>query len=192
MWKWTIKYPILITGNPQPSYKEITKLKFGDYIEIPYEETRNDNTTRTMGEIVFYRSNNSSRGCYFMSLIIGYPVHKSIWTIRPASYLVLLTVKEIAQRQNQKLIGENFKYFDKYLYRRMIDNINNNDLDLNINAEIENTNYEDNDDDPIDDIQIEEAWFIENVDNLNNIETKTNHKNESSTNTPYATEYNEE
>ena len=43
-----------ITGTPPPSYKEISKLKFGNYVEIPYEETRNDNTTRTMGAIALY------------------------------------------------------------------------------------------------------------------------------------------
>ena len=74
----------------------------------------------------------------------------------------------------------------------MLDNINNNNLDLNINSEIENANYEDNDDEPIDDIQIEGARFIENVDLLENIETTTKHQNDSSTNTPYAKEYDEE
>ena len=182
----------LITGIPPPSYKEITKLKFGDYVEIPYEETKNDNTTRIMGGIALYPSNNSSVGWYVISLITGYPVHKYTWTIRPTSDLVLLKVKEIAQRQNQNLIGKNFKYFDKYLSMRMLDNINNNDLDLNINLETENTNYKDNDDDLIDDIQIEGARFIENVDLLENIEATTNHQNESSTNTRYATEYDKE
>ena len=67
-----------------------------------------------------------------------------------------------------------------------MDNINNNDLDFKKNLETENTNYEDNDDDPIDDIQIERARFIENVDLLDHIETTTNHQNDSSTNTPYA------
>ena len=41
----TLSPAALIIGIPPPSYKEMTKLKFGDYVEIPYEETRNDNTT---------------------------------------------------------------------------------------------------------------------------------------------------
>ena len=182
----------LITRTPQLSYKEITKLKFGDYVEIPYEETRNNNTTRTMGGIVLYPSNKSSGGWYFISLITGYPVHKYTWTIRPASDLILLKVKEISQKHNKKLIGKNIKYFDKYLSKRMMDNIKNNDLDLNINSKTKNTNYEDNDDDLIDDIQIEGVRLIENVDHLKNIEITTNHQHESSTNTPYAAEYDEE
>ena len=132
----------LISGTSPPSYKEKTKLKFRDYIEIPYEETRNDNTTRTIGGIALYSSNNSSGGWYFISLIIGYPVHKIIWTIRPASDLILLNVKKIAQRQNQNLIGK----ISKYLSRRMLESIKNNDSDSNINAETENTDHEDYDD----------------------------------------------
>ena len=188
----TLSPATLITGKPPPSYKKITKLKFGDYVEIPYEETRNDNTTRTMEGIALYPSDNSSGGWYFMSLITGYPVHKYTWTIRPASDLVLLKVKEIAQKQNQNLIGRNFKYFDKYLSRRMFDNINNNDLDSNKNSETENTNYEVDDDEPIDDIQIEGAQFIEDLDLLGNFESTTNPLNDSPTNTPYKTEYDEE
>ena len=41
-----------------------------------------------------------------MSFITGYPIHKYTCTIRLATDLVLPTAKEIAQRQNQKLIGE--------------------------------------------------------------------------------------
>ena len=54
----TLSPATLITGTPSTSYKEITKLKFGDYVEIPYEdeETRNDNTTRTMSGIALYPS----------------------------------------------------------------------------------------------------------------------------------------
>ena len=72
----TLSPATLITGTPPPSYKELTKLKFGDYVEIPYEEISNDNRTRTMGDIRLYLSNNSSGGCYFISLITGYPFHK--------------------------------------------------------------------------------------------------------------------
>ena len=75
-----------------------------------------------MGGIALYPSNNSSGGWYVMSLITVHQVHESTWTIRPVSDLVLLKVKEIAQRQNQNLIGKNF---DKYLSRRMLNYINN-------------------------------------------------------------------
>ena len=74
----------------------------------------------------------------------------------------------------------------------MLDNINNNDLDFNINSETEKTNYKDNDDEPIDDIQIEEARFIEDVDLFENIEATNKHQHDLSINTPYATEYDEE
>ena len=89
-----------------------------------------------MGGIALFPSNNSSEGWYFMSLITGYKVHKYTWTIRPANDLVSLKVKETALSQNENIIGKNFKYFYKYLFRRMLDNINNNELDLNSETEI--------------------------------------------------------
>ena len=51
---YTLSPATLITGTPPTSYKDITKLMFGDNVEIPHEETRNDNTTRTMGGIALY------------------------------------------------------------------------------------------------------------------------------------------
>ena len=142
--------------------------------------------------IALYPSNNCSGGWYFMLLVTGYPVHKYTWTIKPASDLVLLKVKEIVQRQNHYLIGKNLKYFDKNLSRRMLDNINNNELDLNINSETENTNNEEDNNEPNDDIQIEGVRFIEDINLPRNIEATTNQQNDTSTNTPYATEYDEE
>ena len=41
-------------------------------------------------------------------------------------------------------------------------------------------------------MHIEGARFIEDVDLLKNIEATTNQQNDSSTDTPYATEYDEE
>ena len=61
----TLSPATLITGTPPPSYKEITWLKFGDYVEIPCEETRNNNATRTIGGTALNPSNNSSGGWYF-------------------------------------------------------------------------------------------------------------------------------
>ena len=69
----TLSPATLITGTPPPSYKEITKLKFRDNVEIPYEETRNDNITRTMEGIALYPFDNSSGGWHSMSSITGYP-----------------------------------------------------------------------------------------------------------------------
>ena len=71
-------------------------------------------------------------------------------------------------------------------------NINNNGLDLNINAETENTNYEEEYDEPNEDIQIEGARCIEDLDLLENIKATTDHQNDSPTNTTYATEFDEE
>ena len=56
----------------------------------------------------------------------------------------------------------------------------------------ENTNNEEEDDEPNDDIHIEGERFIEDVGPLQNVEATTDQQNDSPTYTPYATEYDEE
>merc|ERR1719203_847214 len=70
----------LVTGDPPPSFNEICKLKFGDYVQTALGRTRNDQTARTIGAIALYPSGNTSGGWYFMSLLTGQVVHRYSWT----------------------------------------------------------------------------------------------------------------
>ena len=44
------------TGEPPPSYNDLCKLKFGDYVQTALGTMRNDATARTIGAMALYPS----------------------------------------------------------------------------------------------------------------------------------------
>ena len=100
----------LITGEPTPSYKEITKLKFGDYVQTKYGKTTSDSAARTVGAIALYPSDNTSGGWFFMSLLSGKILHRYSWTKMEITEDVIHRITSTAQNEGQGLIGANFKY----------------------------------------------------------------------------------
>lgn len=100
----------LIMGSPPPSYKDLTELAFGDYVETAQGATKSTTTSRTMGAIALFPSRNSSKSWYFMSLGTGAIIHRYSWDKLPASEDVLSRVRELALKQKQPRISKNFKY----------------------------------------------------------------------------------
>ena len=101
----------IIEGIAGPSYKEILKLNFGDYVQahVPANKT-NDNEPRTTGAIALYPSGNAQGSWYFMSLVTGKRIHRYQWTALPISQEVLQRVEDIAIYEQQPLVASNFKY----------------------------------------------------------------------------------
>ena len=101
----------LVTGVPGPSYKEIMKLNFGDYMHAHLSaETTNTNEPRTTGYIALYPANGAQDSWYFMSLVTGKRIHRYQWTVLLISKEVLARVNTIAIREKQPLVASNFKY----------------------------------------------------------------------------------
>ena len=100
----------LITGDPTPSYQELTKLKFGDYVHTAYGKTTNDQTTRTVGAIALYPSGNTSGGWFFMSVLSGKVLHRYSWTKMTITQDVLQRLTDMAINEGQGLVGDYFKY----------------------------------------------------------------------------------
>lgn len=100
----------LITGDPTPSYKEITKLKFGNYVQTKYGKTTNDQTARTVGDIALYSSGNTSGEWFFMSLLSGTILNRYRWTKMEITEDVIQWITSMAINEGQGLIGETFKY----------------------------------------------------------------------------------
>ena len=43
----------LVMGDPPPSYRDVCKLRFGDFVHTAYGATTNDNTVRRLGLLPF-------------------------------------------------------------------------------------------------------------------------------------------
>ncbi len=101
----------LILGESCPDYNLITKLKFGDYVQV-HSGTDITNTmeARTVGAIALFPSGNAQRGWYFMSLSTGRKLHKYSWTKLPISTDVIDRVHHFAEKEGQPLISSVFKY----------------------------------------------------------------------------------
>ena len=63
----TLSSAALITGRPSPTYDEIMKVGYGDYVHA-YTETKNDMSPRAVGAIALYPAKNGQGGWYFLSL----------------------------------------------------------------------------------------------------------------------------
>ena len=98
---------VLITGIANPSYNDIQKLNFGDYVQVfnPHNIT-NTNEPRTTGAIALYPSDNAQGGWYFMSLDTGKRIHRYQWKVLPATKEILSRVDTIAQN----LVANHFKF----------------------------------------------------------------------------------
>ena len=100
----------LVTGDPPPSFDELCKLKFGDYVQTALGRTRNNQTARTIGAVALYPSGNTSGGWYFMSLLTGQVVHRYSWTKLKVTEDVIQRVNGLGIEEGRGVIGTNFKY----------------------------------------------------------------------------------
>ena len=67
----------LITGASPPDYKTITKLCFGDYVEVMQASGfKNSMRQRTIGALALYPSGNVQGTWYFWSLETGKTIHR--------------------------------------------------------------------------------------------------------------------
>jgi len=107
----TLSPQTLIMGSPPPTYKELTELAYGDYVETAHGTTKSTTTSRTIGAIALFPSRNTSSGSwYFMSLGSGAIIHRYAWSKLPASEDILSRVRELALKQKQPRVSTNFKY----------------------------------------------------------------------------------
>ena len=70
----------LVTGRPPPDFKTLTKLSFGEYVEL--KETigfKNSMKQRTVGSLAMYPSGNTQGTLIFWSLETGRTVHRKQW-----------------------------------------------------------------------------------------------------------------
>lgn len=100
----------LVMGDPPPSYHDICKLRFGDYVHTAYGATTSNNTARTVGAIALYPSGNTTGGWYMMSLLTGQILHRYNWKKIDVTADVLSQVTKLAKDQGQGFIGRDFKY----------------------------------------------------------------------------------
>ena len=101
----------MITGKPSSDFLEVIKLNFGDYVQA-YNATRitNTNKSRAVGAIALYPSNNEVGGWYFMLLATGKEIRRNGWTELPMGDDALQRVKQIALKEGQVNIDNNFTY----------------------------------------------------------------------------------
>lgn len=101
----------IISGIQSPSYTDIMKLNFGDYVQTHVPRTiTNTNENRTVGAIALYPSSSEQGGWYFMSLDTGRRLHCYQWDQLPIPREVIARVEAIAIEQGHPLISQNFKY----------------------------------------------------------------------------------
>ena len=66
----------MITGKPAPSFKEVNKLNFGDYVQAyKIKVVTNTNKSRTVGAISLCPLGNAQWGWVFMPLATGCELH---------------------------------------------------------------------------------------------------------------------
>ena len=59
----------MVTGRPRPDYKTMTKLSFGEYVEVKeVSGFKNSINQRTIGALAMYLSGNAQGTWYFWSL----------------------------------------------------------------------------------------------------------------------------
>ena len=88
----------LVTGVPGIEYKELTKLQFGDYVQVHQENPiTNTNEPRSVRAIAIYPSGNAQGTWYFMSLNTGRRLHRRNWTVSLMGQDVLDRVDKLAK-----------------------------------------------------------------------------------------------
>ena len=101
----------LITGRPPPDYDTITKLSFGEYVEVKENNNfKNSMEQRTVGALAMYPSGNAQGTWYFWSLESGKTIHRKQWERMPITNEVIQRVNQLGWNNRQRQIGGNFKY----------------------------------------------------------------------------------
>ena len=101
----------LVTGQPQPSYKEPSMLSFGGYAEVyTANNIINNNEERTTSSIALYPSHNAQGGWMFMSLSTRRILHRRQWKKVQITKKVVNRMEEIGNKEKQDWVSRNFKY----------------------------------------------------------------------------------
>ena len=101
----------LVTGRPPPDFKTLTKLSFGEYVEL--KETsgfKNSMKQRTVGALAMYPSGNAQCTRLFWSLETGRAVHRKQWEKLPITNKIIKRVNQLGSENGQKPIRGNFRY----------------------------------------------------------------------------------
>ena len=101
----------MITGRSAPNFNEITKLNFGDYVQVyRIKGVTNTNKARSVGAISLYQSGNEQGGWICMSLSSGKRIHCYKWEVLLVGEDVDNRVHELALKEGQPKIDTHFKY----------------------------------------------------------------------------------
>jgi len=100
----------LVIGTPPQTFKQLTELTFGEYVQTKAGKTESTNIPRTVGAIALYPARNSSNSWYFMNLLTGSVIHRYSWIKLPTPTNVIMQVNEIGKQQKQREITKNFRY----------------------------------------------------------------------------------
>ena len=109
----------IVTGVPPPDFESIMTLKFGEYVQV-FEGTTNTGRGRKQGAIALYPSGNLQNGWIFMSLTTGREIHRKQWSHAVLNQVILDRVEDIAIKDKQPLVADNFQFETSVRQRRSI------------------------------------------------------------------------
>ncbi len=94
----------IVTGMPPPDYNKL-KVEFGQYVQAFIDnDTKNDNSPRSVGAIALSATPNESGLYKFMSLSTGKTIRRKKFTVLPITQLVIDRVESIALKEGQPLL----------------------------------------------------------------------------------------
>ena len=101
----------LITGQSQPNYGALTSITFGEYVEAySGNAVTNNNEERTTSALALYPLGNLQKGWMFFPLNTGRVIHRHQWKKLPITTKITHRVEEMATKERQPYISNNFKY----------------------------------------------------------------------------------
>ena len=102
----------LVQGANRLNYEHISKLNFGDYVQV-HDPSDVTNTTkaRTAGAIALYPSGNAQGSWYFMNLMTGERVHRYQWQRLPLPDEAIDRVHQLAKDEGMPTVKGNFLGF---------------------------------------------------------------------------------
>jgi len=100
----------LVVGTPPPSFRQLTELTFGEYVQTKAGKTDSTNASRTVGVIALYPARNSSNSWYLINLLTGSAIHQYSWTKLLTPSDVIIQVYNIGKQQKHREITKNFRY----------------------------------------------------------------------------------
>jgi hypothetical protein len=115
----------IITGKPAPDYNDM-KIEFGSCVQV-FKENTTTNTpiTRTTGAIALTPTGNAQGGQFLMSLATGRKLYRQQWDKLSMPDGVIATVEQMAQAENQPLLGRGAPLFEWSPGVEIEDNIEN-------------------------------------------------------------------